>query len=81
MCLEIAIRMDSWFMLGFFNKQDESSKSDQMVYPVMKNLKTVSTIWCPFDAENLEFEILSRSHGDITEVSENRINSTPKNKI
>ncbi|MSA02224.1 sugar-phospahte nucleotidyltransferase [Lactonifactor sp. BIOML-A3] len=46
-----------------FNKNDEYYTPSYAVYPIMKRLKSNSTVWCPFDTEDSEFVKVLQSNG------------------
>lgn len=49
-----------------FNKNDEYYTPAYAVYPIIKHIKTNSTIWCPFDKEESKFvEVLKREGFDV----------------
>ena len=55
--------MSNWLKVDSFNKKDEYYTPNILVKPILKYLKSNSTIWCPFDTENSEFVIELREAG------------------
>lgn len=45
------------------NKNDERYTPSILVQPIIKYLKPMSTIWCPFDTETSEFVLLFKESG------------------
>ena len=46
-----------------FNKNDEYFTPSYAVYPIMKRLRTGTTVWCPFDTEVSQYVKVLSEHG------------------
>ena len=55
--------MSNWLSVNKFNEKDEYYTPRILVEPILKYIKPMSIIWCPFDTENSEFVILLREAG------------------
>ena len=50
-------KMSNWLKVNSFNKKDEYYTPPILVKPIIKYLKSNSTVWCPFDTKESEFVI------------------------
>ena len=55
--------MSNWLSVNKFNEKDEYYTPPILVKPILKYIKSNSTIWCPFDTEDSEFVLILKEAG------------------
>lgn len=56
-------KMSSWLNKRSFNEKDEYYTPKILVEPILKYIKSNSTIWCPFDTKESEFVLELQKQG------------------